>query len=278
LHLHYCIVNEDTGRGKILAINGLSNFILWPGQIVTVLNDNNVWKSSGPYRWKLSGAITINVDQGVGADTNDGLATGSGNALQTDAAAWSAVQNQIDPAGFAVTILHANGPYTTPVNLSGPQAPNSNIIFDGGGQTFNVTGNAFQVFGGSQVTVQNIVLQCTVLCLAAFDPGSKITVAGTFQTNACGTACIFADRLAHIIFNTTYTINGNGTTVFQCSHQGDIRTISQHIALGMTAPHVRLGPAGFFCGQIRRCACSAPNQPGAGAARSPTTGAARPRA
>src|SRR5215469_15684863 len=47
------VLNEDSysgpssGRGKTIALSGGTNFILWPGQSVIILNQNNVWQVFG---------------------------------------------------------------------------------------------------------------------------------------------------------------------------------------------------------------------------------------
>jgi hypothetical protein len=95
------IINSDTGRGKTIAANGVANFILWPGQTITLFNDNNVWKvSPSSQRWKVPNGTTIYVDVLAGANTNDGLASGSGGAVQTLAQAIrTIVKDQWDLSG-----------------------------------------------------------------------------------------------------------------------------------------------------------------------------------
>jgi hypothetical protein len=69
------VLNEDTDRGKTIAISGYPPFILWPGQAVTVLNQNNVWQFTPQgQRWKLTDNTTFYVDQVSGNDSDDGLA------------------------------------------------------------------------------------------------------------------------------------------------------------------------------------------------------------
>jgi hypothetical protein len=89
------VVNEDSSRGKVIAINGYSNFILWPKQSFVLFNQNNVWQFNAPGKWKITSSVTFNVDHANGSDTNnDGLGTGSG-AFATIGNALSMVKTQI---------------------------------------------------------------------------------------------------------------------------------------------------------------------------------------
>lgn len=94
------IANIDTGRGKLMSINGVTfpmGGILWPGQTFTLKNESNVWTLFNvPQRWKVTSAITITVNTAVGNDLNDGLAAGSGNAMATLQAAANRVCAHFD--------------------------------------------------------------------------------------------------------------------------------------------------------------------------------------
>lgn len=76
------VINTDTGRGKIMAINGVTfpnAQILWPGQSYTLKNENSAWKvMNGPGQWKITAATTFYVDTASGSDSNDCLATTTG--------------------------------------------------------------------------------------------------------------------------------------------------------------------------------------------------------
>lgn len=112
------VVNEDTTRGKRISPNGLTSFILWPGQSTFIFNDNNTWVlKGGGERWRKSG-ITLYVDTTNGADTNDGLVTGSG-AFKTIGAAVSALYSQMDCINSQPTINIAAGTYTEAVTMQG---------------------------------------------------------------------------------------------------------------------------------------------------------------
>ncbi len=107
------VLNEDTGRGKTITINGITSFILWPLQSFILLNDNGAWQIlPRTQRWQAPGGVTLNVDPVLGSDSNDGLATGVGNALLTTQAALNILLYQVDCRGGAPTILLANGTYS----------------------------------------------------------------------------------------------------------------------------------------------------------------------
>ncbi|WBL75591.1 hypothetical protein I3J27_21395 [Bradyrhizobium xenonodulans] len=119
----FVIVNEDSTRGKTLAINGYSNFILWPLQSVIVFNQNNVWRCGGrgsggcgPQRWVLPANTTMYIDVTNGSNSNDGLASGSGNALASFQQAYDNAADRIDFNSKILTFSVANGTYTSGIN------------------------------------------------------------------------------------------------------------------------------------------------------------------
>ncbi|WBL82298.1 hypothetical protein I3J27_18370 [Bradyrhizobium xenonodulans] len=132
----FLVVNEDTSRGKKLAISGYSNFILWPLQTAIIYAQNNAWQLLPPGRWKLPGSQTMHVDPLNGNDANDGLATGSG-AFQTLTAAWTTICTSTDLAGQAVTLQLADGLYSSGLNSTlGPMnAPYLGVTINGNATT-----------------------------------------------------------------------------------------------------------------------------------------------
>lgn len=105
------IVNEDTGRGKILAINGYSSFFLWPGQYIDLFNQNNTWRFQRE-RWRATGTITFYVNHADGDNANDGLSTGAGNALATIQEGVNRVSQELDCNGYPPAIQIANATFT----------------------------------------------------------------------------------------------------------------------------------------------------------------------
>lgn len=158
------VVNEDTSRGKTIAPNGITNFILWPGQSCFVYNDNNVWKiSPAAQRWYLTGSVTLFVDGSLGASTNDGLASGAG-AFATIQQAYNVITSSLDLSGQTVQITCANQTYTGGILLSQPWTGGGTIILDGGSGTISTTSTSCVritcVLPGT-VTLQNVKLQTT---------------------------------------------------------------------------------------------------------------------
>jgi hypothetical protein len=87
------LYNSDAGRAKTLAINGYSNFFLWPNQSVVVQNIGGAWQLyPRKQRWQMSSAAFY-VDPG-GSDSNDGLTPGS--AMATISNAWTVIRDQTD--------------------------------------------------------------------------------------------------------------------------------------------------------------------------------------
>jgi hypothetical protein len=160
------VTNEDALYTKTIAISGLSSFKLWPGQTIFVYNNSGVWRSTGPYRWLLTGATTFNVNHGVGNDANDGLTTG--NSLATIGQAVTNLQTLIDLGGTNPTIKNADETFTENVS-----------ILNGftGGHEITIQGNSG--------TPSNCVWNSSTACLAVRDVtivelnGFKLTGSGS---------------------------------------------------------------------------------------------------
>jgi hypothetical protein len=177
------VFNEDaytgpgSGRGKTVSLFGLASFVLWPGQSFILVNDNNAWVTVGrPARWKapLGTTIELFLDAALGRDTNDGLAAGSGNALQT-LGVLGAFANIID-AGYeappGVLVQLADGTY--PGGLHWP----GNFVGASGQAQFMVQGNA--------ATPSNVVIQGGV---NLFD-GARLELANLEISDASFGSCI----------------------------------------------------------------------------------------
>lgn len=170
------VVNEDTTRGKTIAPSGLSSFILWPLQSAFVFNDNGTWQVIRQGRWRLAGAVTLNVDPVNGLDTNDGLATGAGNALLTLNGASNVIQQQFDVAGQSVTVLGTPTGAFTPLNVSGPYV----------GDTGNVT-----FVGNPDVTITNATNATPIVISAAghaYANGDHVVISGVGGNTAANGA------------------------------------------------------------------------------------------
>lgn len=120
------IANEDTGRGKLISINGYSSFILWPDQSFLLFNQNNVWQFNPPGKWKLTASVTFNTNHASGVDANnDGLGTGAG-AFATINNAKNVIQAQIDANGFVASIQNAAETFSESVTFLGFAQTGSN--------------------------------------------------------------------------------------------------------------------------------------------------------
>lgn len=97
------LLNTDAVRAKTINVDGLASFFLYPGQIAYVRNVSGAWRSDRTARWVAPAALTVYVDAANGNDNNDGLASGSGNALATLQAAINKFKADIDLGGPRAT-------------------------------------------------------------------------------------------------------------------------------------------------------------------------------
>lgn len=126
------LVNEDATAGKLVALTGIPSFILWPLQSAWIYIDNGVWQVIRPTRWILTGPVTLNVDPVNGLDTNDGLATGTGRALQTLNGAHNLIQKNFDVATQAVTVQGvASGAFSPLTAFGGYVGDTGNVTYVG---------------------------------------------------------------------------------------------------------------------------------------------------
>lgn len=198
----FMIVNEDATRGKKIAINGYSSFILWPKQTVLVFNDANVWQlTPRKNRWSLTADTTFYFDQTNGNNANDCLAAGAGNACQTPQGAWDILRNYIDLNGFNPTLQAAAGQtYTTtpnPADLllltplmstgNGSGAGGVVVTIDGANSTFVSPSNGQTFASVSQVLNVPVRLKNMKISQAAASSGGAcvtVNVAGYLQIDS----------------------------------------------------------------------------------------------
>src|SRR5207248_2112843 len=119
-----------------------------------VFNDNNVWRVIRPNRWRLTAATTLNVDPVNGNDSNDGLATGTGNALATPQKAWDTAADNFDLAGQTLTLQHADGTYTT--GIASKKA------------MFGSAGYQSVIIKGNTATPANVLFNCNLAGVGVF--------------------------------------------------------------------------------------------------------------
>lgn len=269
----FVVVNEDTTRGKTVAINGLSSFILWPGQIAEVFNQNNVWKTNGPLRWKITGATTFNVDPVNGSDSNDCLSTGTGNACQTIQGTLTKLHNLIDLGGQNPNIQLVAGTYTenfvdfgefvggVVVTITGDVVTPANVIWSGGiyakdGSRITLQGIHFQGSGSGQVAVtagQSGVIDISNLVEFGLytsgvhlqvNPQGVINVATNYKVTGNMTNHIFVNVGGTITYSAGLTINVPSALTFTTFVSAYAGVVSCASALTFTGTGAGAGSTG----------------------------------
>lgn len=180
------VLNEDTGRGKTIACNGISSFILWPGQTATVYAQNNVWIVDRPNRYRVpNSSQTLYVDTTNGNDVNDGMATGSGNAVKTIFQAMvniGARQFDFDASiGGQLLIQLAAGTYAEEIHWPGQ------LVGGAGNATVKIIGNsaspASYILQGANGVVVN-TFDGAVLELEGVTLGGSGTIGALISVNS----------------------------------------------------------------------------------------------
>jgi hypothetical protein len=248
----FLIINSDSypgGRGKTVSINGLSNFILWPGQGFVLFNNANAWRvlpqsiwlgGSSFMRWMVPTTVTLNVDPVNGNDANDGLATGAGNALATIAKATSILRNQFDLQNASVPIIQVVSPatITESILVAGPLLDNVQFIIQGDTATpanclWNVAAGTTAVQGRDYGTVtvkgfkfiglgagatalscaQSSVIDFTNCDFGAFAGGTHMSVQQGGTINSLGPYTISGGATAHmaVTLGGVYNMQGSVT-------------------------------------------------------------------
>lgn len=169
------VANIDTGRGKIMAINGVTfpnNSILWPLQTFTLKNENNAWTViNPPGRWKLAGSVQFEVNS-AGSNSNDGLATGAANAFQTIPGAINILSTSVDAAQQFIK-LHTNcvGVVTYTGVIAFQPIVNQNV-------GFNPASQKNPILSGDTTTPTN--------CILTSASGATVQAIGNVQWNIEG--------------------------------------------------------------------------------------------
>lgn len=215
------VVNEDSGRGKTIAPNGVDSFILWPGQTCIVYNDNNTWRVLPAWqRWHLpSGNTTVNCDFILGLDTNDGLAAGAGNALKTYNKALYNCLHYFDFSSLpqsTVTILGASGNVDTqqihysPHAVVGAQG-GAAILLDGNSGSMNVAGDCIQMFfSAAEIQLRRITLVSVGGGGITLQFGAMIYILDGVSFGACsGGGHITLSEGSRVLMNNNFTISGS---------------------------------------------------------------------
>jgi hypothetical protein len=232
------VVNEDTDRGKTIAINGITNFILYPGQTIIVFNQNNTWRTLGFGRWKQGGTVNLYCDFTNGDNLNDGLAAGSSNAKKTLQAVFDTLINDFDFKGTssgptrAVINMAASTTDTTGVHLGahafvGAQGGAAVKVIGGSGAKITTTSaDAFAANCNVQVQLQSIELSTVTSgnCITA-DLGAQVYLLSGMTFGACAGSHMSVNNGGRIYRNANYTVSGNATTAHMLG-QGSAGSIS----------------------------------------------------
>lgn len=141
----------------------------------TVLSGASQWV---PAREILTANRTYYV-RTDGSDSNNGLSNTSGGAFLTIQKAWNTILT-LDLAGNTVTIQLADGTYTAGLSISAP-ALGGTVILNGNSSTptnvvISTTICVSLSAPGSAITVQNLRLSGSDICLAVQSPGSQATI------------------------------------------------------------------------------------------------------
>lgn len=148
----FLIQNVDTGRGKTIAINGITSFVLWPKQTVLVWNDNNTWRRSpDKQRWQIRAGVTFFVNASTGSNSNDGLASGA--PFLTAQRAIDVITTEIDSLGNnnICSVSLAAGTYLPEFQQTLPTGTITGASWAGGNVTFTQSTHGY--FAGYTIKV-----------------------------------------------------------------------------------------------------------------------------
>lgn len=221
------VVNEGATRAVNVAPNGLTAFFLYPGQTCLVFNQNNVWQVMREKRWRLTAALTISVDGTNGNDANDGLASGTGNALATIQAAVNLLCDGLDNGGNVVTIQIADGTLTGAVTLKPYVGSGVPIIQGNSGATSNVvisttSASCFSSTDGGHWALKYMKLQTTTSGYGVNANGQTHIECTSINSGAIVNAAFFTAYGAIIWVGGNYTISGNQGIHYQSFQNGYI--------------------------------------------------------
>lgn len=248
----FYIVNEDTGRGKKIAINGATAFILWPGQVLVVFNSNNVWDFNAPGPWKTLSVPTFAVNHASGDNTTDCLGSGA-TACATICGAVQIVQNQVNKNGFQPVIQNVDETFTeNNCFVTGRGTGNVGVADN---QDFKIVGNdatpanvVWQVSSGAGLIADNASFRVEGFkflgtggnnALQAEKYGIITFLNTEFSTFTSGYHIVLFEYGSVYFDGGTYVISGNMINHVNCSTTGHyiaatISTVSLPNALTFT--------------------------------------------
>jgi hypothetical protein len=232
--------NESTTRGKRINVSGATpaTFILWPLQTAIVYSRNNVWIIDKPARWKhWGGTLNVFAEPGVGLDTNDCLATGSGNSCATLSQAMYMLCDNLDFAGTAsaptravvnLTGIDTGGVHWSCNSIPGTQGGSAIVIFgQTGAQIAAVGADAIGCFINTTIQVDgDIIISSTTGHAVTAQLGARIYLLSPsikFSSTTFG-AHIYAANPGSVIYLPTagYQILGGAAEHYLASDGGSI--------------------------------------------------------
>lgn len=253
------IVNTDTGRGKTMAINGVTfpnSSILWPGQSFTLKNESNTWTIiNRPGRWRLTATTQFEVNS-AGSNANDCLGTGASGACQTIQGAIDLAALVVDAAAQLVKIhTDCSGAPTTytgtirfkPIvgqNVGNDPSSNLNPILTGDTTTpsncilTSSSGATVQLVGNTQYNIEGFQLKNTdgsSPCILV-DQQSFLR-AGVMDYNSCNGASgnhIVVEYLSGFKAAANYTISSGACAHAFTIQQGSFLTGGVQVTLSGT--------------------------------------------
>lgn len=235
------VVNIDTGRGKKMAINGITfpnSSIVWPGQSSALRNINNVWTvTPTPGRWRPTTNTAVFVDKALGDDANDGLAAGAGGAWQNMQKGIDVLINIVDLHGLTYTANVAAGNYSENLWLGNYMGSRSSFGFGqvlfkatdatcantkinptSGVGIFATGGNPPYTFDGFQFESPGNVVNSVEM-----DSGGFVALKAACFGDTLGThlqAIFSGSRIAMVA--STFRVVGSGLFFMDAQHGGNI--------------------------------------------------------
>jgi hypothetical protein len=126
---HLILINSDaytgagSGRGKIMAISGITGHVLYPGQKLDLRANGSSWvtdqilSGSNGQVWFPAFAVQFFMDTG-GSDSNDGLASGAGGAFLT----------KVHCAGMAYNLVYTRNLGSVQCSQTAGQTPTAEFV------------------------------------------------------------------------------------------------------------------------------------------------------
>ncbi|RUP39337.1 MAG: hypothetical protein EKK63_10075 [Acinetobacter sp.] len=174
-----------------------------------------------------------------GSDTNDGLANTSGGAFLTAQKAIDTIVATLDTAGYIVTVQRGDAAAYTSSILFKPWVGGGQIVLDGNGQAFTVTGNSAIRASGvlpGEVVVQNLTLSTITSgnCLNMQAIGKMIVRASVVFAVCAGTHVVAEGQGAFVQFMNNYSITGGANRHYASLHGAFIQNGAGSLVFTLT--------------------------------------------